>query len=195
MAKNTCEASKRIPISYLKKHGFLSDDYRSGSIVWRSVHGESSIGITVNLLGGAYMQAKYERVSWDGNREVMDYKIKFTTTSCHFGGWRYWFICPLIKNGVPCEKRVGVLYMVGKYLACRQCYDLAYESQQESRSYGLLGPRIFSKLDEKEEKMRVKYWKGEATKRYARLLKKREKEPSIEVILAQQEAALERLRR
>lgn len=48
------------------------------------------------------------------------------TTSCNFGGVRYWFICS------DCSRRVAKLYRVGGRYACRQCHGLAYRSQHEN---------------------------------------------------------------
>ncbi len=56
-----------------------------------------------------------------------------TTTSPNFGGLRYWFLCPLVTNGQPCQRRVGRLYLPagGRYFGCRMCYNLNYRSQRE----------------------------------------------------------------
>jgi hypothetical protein len=47
---------------------------------------------------------------------------------CNYGGQRAWFVCP---GG--CGRRAAILYY-GNTPACRHCYHLAYESQQESAS-------------------------------------------------------------
>ena len=41
----------------------------------------------------------------------MDYPIKLESTKLHWGSDRWWFICPLMKNGRPCYPRVGKLYL------------------------------------------------------------------------------------
>ncbi|MDP9479959.1 MAG: hypothetical protein M3R38_30570 [Actinomycetota bacterium] len=51
-------------------------------------------------------------------------------TPCNFGGERPWFVCP----GEGCARRVAILYGPGPgQLLCRQCCDLAYESQREGQ--------------------------------------------------------------
>lgn len=72
---------------------------------------------------------------YTGEKTDLDYKIQLATTPCHFGGVRYWFICPLAKNGRYCGRRTGTLYLAsgGKYFGCRDCYNLSYESRNESR--------------------------------------------------------------
>ncbi|MEC4747455.1 hypothetical protein [Methylomicrobium sp. Wu6] len=60
--------------------------------------------------------------------ESLDYPVRLQTTACNYGGLRYWFTCP----AVGCGRRVAVLYLGGKYFACRHCYRLAYKSQRET---------------------------------------------------------------
>jgi len=57
---------------------------------------------------------------------VPRFRLLFTTTRCHFGGVRYWFLCP------SCRKRIGKLYtpLSGREFKCRHCYNLTYESSQ-----------------------------------------------------------------
>lgn len=57
----------------------------------------------------------------------MEYSISLEWTSCNLGGMRPWFQCPA-RN---CQRRVAVLYG-GSIFACRQCYQLAYSSQNEN---------------------------------------------------------------
>lgn len=59
----------------------------------------------------------------------LDYSVMLQTTSCHYGGVRYWFTCPV----VGCGKRVAKLYLGDKYFACRHCYRLAYHCQRETK--------------------------------------------------------------
>lgn len=62
--------------------------------------------------------------------ERLNYPVKLETTPCHFGGIRYWFICP----AVGCGRRVAILYQADKYFCCRHCYQLVYKSQRQSKS-------------------------------------------------------------
>ena len=50
------------------------------------------------------------------------YKIRLDKTPCHYGHYRYWFICPHYG------KRVGVLYCAGLYV-CRHCIGANYATQ------------------------------------------------------------------
>ena len=63
----------------------------------------------------------------------VNYRVELTTTPCNFAGKRYWFICPLVVDGIPCRRRVGKLYLPpGEiYFGCRKCYNLTYRSCKE----------------------------------------------------------------
>lgn len=67
-------------------------------------------------------------------RQTVNYKISLTTTLPHFGGRRWWFICPLVVKNKYCNRRVGKIHLppYGRYYGCRHCYDLTYRSCQES---------------------------------------------------------------
>lgn len=54
-------------------------------------------------------------------------ELHFTSSSPHFGGQRYWFLCP------RCSKRVGKLYRpkMADEFECRHCHRLTYISSQK----------------------------------------------------------------
>jgi hypothetical protein len=93
----------------------------------------SSIGYEVNT---ANMAFPYVRLYYTFTRtqEHMDYTIRLQTTGLYVGGLRWWFTCPLLKSGSRCNHRVSKLYLPsgGRYYGCRHCYDLTYQSCQES---------------------------------------------------------------
>lgn len=135
-----------------------TDDYRSidirrwqrdGEIVpgnylnWNwTVNGKSvaSIGVKVET-GQVRLIYKYQKNEDDW--ESLDYPVLLHTTHCHYGGERYWFICPALD----CGRRAAILYLAGKYFACRHCYHLAYQCQREDSS---------DRLMRKADKIRVK---------------------------------------
>jgi len=70
--------------------------------------------------------------SWqqnDSEAQRLDYPVGLETTSCHYGGVRYWFTCPT-EN---CGKRVAKLYLSDKYFSFRHCCRLAYYNQREAQ--------------------------------------------------------------
>lgn len=56
-------------------------------------------------------------------RLVAAQEIALTSTPCHYGGTRWWFLCP------GCAKRVGVLVLRGQRYVCRHCAEVSYRSQ------------------------------------------------------------------
>ena len=123
-AKDTIDSYRSIDVRWLKREGMLSPG-ASRRITW-SRHGEIVASINV--------RAELDRVILNyrhrsGGDEWKDesYPIRLTTTPCHMGGERHWFLCP--ARG--CGQRVAVLYG-GRIFACRKCYQLAYPSQREN---------------------------------------------------------------
>jgi hypothetical protein len=164
MSKTTVENSTKLSIFKLKEFGLLEGYCHTGLTWTRSLSGhKSSIGIVVDALGEPYVKLNYTITDRNsGEKTDYDYKIGLTMTPCHFGGVRYWFICPLVRNGVPCGRRVGTLFLSsgGKYFGCRHCYDLSYESRNECRlgRFGQIGYAL--KADRQVEKLRekIKRW-------------------------------------
>jgi hypothetical protein len=64
----------------------------------------------------------------------VDYKVRLVTTTPHYGGLRWWFICPLVRRDGGPPRRVAKLYLPpgGKYFGSREGYGLTYRSCQES---------------------------------------------------------------
>jgi hypothetical protein len=78
-------------------------------------------------------------------RAYILYAIPLATTPVHRGGMRWWFCCPLVSAGEVCHRRCEKLYLPPagqRYFGCRQCYDLAYLSTQESHKYDTLAKHM-----------------------------------------------------
>ncbi len=113
---------------------------------------------------------------YTGEKNDFDYKVQLTTTPCYFGGNRHWFVCSASKNGIYCGRRVGVLYLGGKYFACRHCYNLTYNSRNLSGISKVTGQIIsIPELERLESEVKRKYYAGKMTKRYKRYFKKQRK--------------------
>ena len=180
-AKTTVEQATQLSIFKLKEFGLLSG-YCASTLTWthRPSGHKSSIGICVDT-EELYAKVNYTVTDRNtGEKTDYDYKISLTTTPCNFGGVRYWFICPLSKNGVYCGRRTGTLYLAsgGNYFGCRHCYDLSYESRNEPRlarpggiGYPIVAERLYEELYKKTKRWT---YKGKPTKK-ARKLKILEK--------------------
>lgn len=166
-----------MTITNLKKWGYLSPGSRYGGVRWTEEDHETSVGFYSNIdtdLRGT-LKMSYWVTPYGEERQSLEYVINITTTRCNYGGVRQWFICPLKCNGMPCARRIGRLYLSGKYFGCRSCHELAYKSQYRARSgFGCLCEALFGhdQIQERVDKLRTKYWRGRPTKRYQTLLKR-----------------------
>ena len=70
--------------------------------------------------------------------------MRLQTTPAQFGGQRWWFTCPLIVDGMACNRRAGKLFLPpgAKYFGCRTCHGLTYRSCQEAHQTERLFARI-----------------------------------------------------
>jgi hypothetical protein len=84
----------------------------------------------------------------DGNSICFEQPFRVVSTSCNFGGQRYWFEC------LQCERRVGVLYLNNGYMACRLCHDLTYASKNAGRSWEITYLRRIIILQKRLEKLK-----------------------------------------
>jgi hypothetical protein len=60
--------------------------------------------------------------------KVIEQRIELSFVPAAFAGAPAYFLCP----GAECGRRVSVLYFRRGTFRCRQCHDLAYESQREN---------------------------------------------------------------
>lgn len=131
----TVEECKSITTKFLNEHDYFTGGIRWGGMSWNQ-GGETtgSIGFVVSTVeGDEYINFQYTQTDrYTGEKANLDYRVRLTWTHCHFGGRRWWFVCPLVVDGHVCNRRVGVLYLGnGKYFGCRHCYHLTYRSQKE----------------------------------------------------------------
>jgi Zn-finger protein len=83
------------------------------------------------------VEAESKQITLRAKFEVLGVRIETTSTPCHFGGKRLWFICPF------CKRRVGTLYKppAKDELLCRKCHGLGYS---RSRYKGMVEGITFS---------------------------------------------------
>lgn len=132
--KRTVEEVRHISTAFLKEHDCFCE-LKSGSLEWTNRQGQNmgSIGFTVRVhQSEGEIRFQYSRThAQPGQRDNLEYPVRLTATPCNYGGQRWWFVCPLVRDGVPCNGRVGKLYHGDKYFGCRRCYNLTYKSCQE----------------------------------------------------------------
>jgi hypothetical protein len=91
---------------------------RAGSWQWTFSSGRQSSIIYVVSPGQGV------RLSYTASGQDYNYLVSVTTTTPHYGGARYWWLCP------TCGRRVRILYG-GKRFLCRHCHSLTYETAQK----------------------------------------------------------------
>jgi hypothetical protein len=64
----------------------------------------------------------------------MDYTIRLQTMRPYVGAVHWWFTCPLLRLERACNYRVSKPHLPpgSRYYGCRHCYDLTYQSCQQS---------------------------------------------------------------
>ena len=70
-------------------------------------------------------------------KEIQKYPIRITSTPLPWNRQRWWWICPLSKDGVACCRRVSKLYLPhgSRFFGCRKCHELTYRTSQQAHSF------------------------------------------------------------
>jgi hypothetical protein len=158
--KNTADAQLSISTKKLREWGYLVPGYTSGTLTWSSISGEKRGALDAYVIITGREGSMRLVYTYTGTEE-MDYGVDLVSTPCRLGGVRWWFICPLVRNGASCGRRVGVLYLVGKYAGCRHCYDLTYQSCQDSHKLDRVAAKMG--IDPRELRRRINWLKRCAT--------------------------------
>jgi hypothetical protein len=120
----------------------------------------ATIGYEADLRdqGNAWLRLHYR-----ANGEPVDYRVRLVTTTPHYGGRRWWFICPLVRRDGGPPRRVAKLYLpcAGKYFGSREGYGLTYTSCQESRKSCGLFRRLAAEMGTEEATIRATLNRGE----------------------------------
>lgn len=116
-----------IDVKQWQREGLLADGSNFNTTWSRAGKEIGNMGVRAE---NGQVVLSYSWQKHDGESGRLDYPVSLQTTSCHYGGVRYWFICP----AVDCGKRVAKLYLGDKYFACRHCYRLTYNSQRETKA-------------------------------------------------------------
>lgn len=128
----TADASLRIDLPWMFRTGRAKEgQHISGSLHWTCGGRDSgSIGYRaiMDTPGEERLELSYTRGSGE-NAEQVRQTVRLCFTRPHYGGRRWWMICPY--RGI----RVGKLYLPpgGDRFASRQAWRLGYRSQRMSK--------------------------------------------------------------
>lgn len=127
----TAGASRRVDLAWMMRSGLAAEGQeRAGTLRW-SCGGNSAGSIGYRALmrdeGQERLILSYTRGEGD-DAERVEQTVWLTFTEPHFGGKRWWMICPYRGH------RVGKLYMPpgGDRFASRQAWRLGYQSQRDA---------------------------------------------------------------
>lgn len=172
MKKIIAENCRNISIyDFSRSKSLRSSDL--GMIKWtNSLSNEkNSIGYVINVSDPSNMYLKLSYTITDPltkESHAIKQKYPIISTSCFFGGKRYWIECSARKNGNYCGRKVAKLYLGAgsNYFACRHCYGLSYQSRIDGYTYIPVDD-----MEKYEKSMRIKYYNGKPTKKYLRYVK------------------------
>jgi hypothetical protein len=130
--KSTTASYRQIDVRWMRRRGYLRPGMQSS--LWWSLNGEPTGSINYRVerdrIVLSYRHRRHDLEEW----QSVEYPVLLDWTRCNYGGERAWFRCP--ARG--CGRRVAVLWG-GEIFACRQCHNLAYESQNETAYSRALG--------------------------------------------------------
>ena len=103
--KDTVEGCLKLPTSALKESiGYLFEEDSpplwGGRLEWSN--GSKVTTLLTRHGDGVRLRLRYITTKRNGEKVESDYPVLMTYTVPNYGGRRWWFICPLSVNGVPC---------------------------------------------------------------------------------------------
>ncbi len=164
---------KQLRISLLKKEGYLNCSV-SGTVRWGEGDETSALRLESHMDEyHPYFRLLYTQTDAEGNKKSFDYKIFLHRTPCYYGGYRYWFMCPLPRSGMTCGRLSAVLYKAGDYFGCRHCYNLTYQCRKHNTNYSLnswiRSRKIMNKIEKLEQEVRRAEYRGKPTNKQQKL--------------------------
>lgn len=143
----TADASFRIDLAWMFRSGDAKEGkHRAGTLRW-TCRGQESGSINYEAImhepGSERLELSYTRGSGE-NREQVRQTVRLCYTVPHYGGKRWWMICPF--KGI----RVGKLYLPpgGDRFASRQAWRLGYHIQRVAKN-----ERVFERLFALQKKL------------------------------------------
>ena len=127
--KRKAEHCRTLDVNVMRRHGCLEAGYRGGWGWTRGGEQVASIGFHSRKEA---VTLSYRIQEHGGTWQDIEERVPLVWASCRYGGARPWFRCPGVVNGRACGRRVGKLFLRGRYFLCRHCHRIAYASQSET---------------------------------------------------------------
>lgn len=163
----------QLRISPLKKEGYLTRSL-AGTVRWGEEDKTSALRLESHMEEyHPYIRLLYSQTDDEGNKQSFDYKIFLHRTTCNYGGYRYWFMCPLARSGMTCGRLSTVLYKAGNYFGCRRCYNLTYQSRKHnsrsSLTFWFRSRKAMNKMEKLELEIKRREYAGKPTNKQRQL--------------------------
>jgi hypothetical protein len=139
----------------IRERILVPGNYRRGALVWGDGDTESAARFNFeSKLGQDGTGSLFLR--YIGAGEQFCHWVSLRSTVPHYGGRRWWFVCPL--KGICAAK----LYLPpgATCFACRQAHDLTYTSCQESGSVDRLCRKLAPRVGRDEAELRALFKHG-----------------------------------
>ena len=120
-SKPTVEDFLCISIFRLHHEGVLCAGW-SGDWIWQNSGANDEVARIGCCSNGHSLCLNYKARHRGEEWEHIEETVLLSKTRPHFGGERFWFICP------GCNKRCAKLFG-GVYFRCRECHGVGYQSQ------------------------------------------------------------------
>lgn len=133
--KRTVEDSYHLSIFELRESGPLSQPPRPWTATWgrgQAFH-RLDISVPIDTPDGPVLHMTCALLDTSGIEHASIWEgIELVSTPCHFGGKRFWFVCPMRS----CGRRIAKLYFPPNKngFLCRHCHNLTYQGRQEHRN-------------------------------------------------------------
>lgn len=170
--KTEADHITQLSIRDLTKRRIL-DGMLPCTLRWRNgiLGAEQTVDVAVSRRGKKQIcELSYELGASSTGENFHQCKVTITTTPCHYGGTRRWFLCPMKKDGILCKKRVVILYLKGGSFGCRHCHHLTYASQNKNHRNpaNVLMESLKDLLEMQvlQSKIKTRLYKGKPTKKY-----------------------------
>jgi hypothetical protein len=159
-----------LSINSLSKRGFFNES-KTGTVSW---YIDNKVASTISVSSELTANPQIT-LSYCYNKDSRQYRIQLEAKRSNLGkGIHWYFICPLTK------KRCRKLYLVKGLFLHREAFKnvACYKSQTESKSWRELRAkmeRYYAREDvykELERKYIKKFYNGEPTRTYLRLMRK-----------------------
>ncbi len=168
----TDDYSKTLTIKFLKKFWYLDNGKleQTWALYWtRNWNANWNIWFQITIWESSWIiRVYFNQTDREWNKKELDYNIKLTSTKCHYGWVRRWFLCPCKWN------RCSILYLQNNWIfASRKTLDLCYDDQKRPHSRREFN-RVFPKDNEAEKiykTIKYKYRNWKPTRKYKRYLK------------------------